>query len=402
MNRLYSVPIVLTGLLLGFSAASVGAAATLTEALDRAWERAVPARLTEAQRATAEASRTVADSLFPDAPSIGIAQRDDRFNRHRGVRERELELALPLWLPGQREARRMLAEREETDSDAAAVAARLALAGELRTAVWALTGARAEMEIARERVQLAERLEAEAARREAAGDLSRTDLLLAQEELLAAQAARAEMGSRERQALARYRLLTGSDVLPVRIEEEIRAPAGLPHPRLRLAEASAERARAEMQLARASRRDAPELAIGWQQSREDFAARENNSVRFGIRIPFATEVRNAPRIAAANGSLIRAEAEYRQALAELEMEQREATAQLDNAQLAMDAAAQRATLAGERLRHLERAFGLGELSLGELVRVRSGANEARLEATRTRLAHAAARARLNQAQGILP
>jgi hypothetical protein len=157
-----------------------------------------------------------------------------------------------------------------------------------------------------------------------------------------------------------------------------------------------------MQFARESRRDAPELAIGWQQSRDDFAADVNHSLRFGIRIPFATEARNAPRIAAANSSLIRAEAEARQILAELEAEQREAAAQLENSRLSMDAAEQRAALAGERQRHLDRAFSLGELSLGELVRVRSAANEARLEATRTRLAHAAARARVNQAQGILP
>ncbi len=392
----------LIGLLLGFSAPAATAAGTLAEALDHAWKRAVTARVAEARRGEVEASRRVADSLFPESPAIGMAQRDDRFSRNRGLRERELELALPLWLPGQREARRLLAEQEGADSEAALVAARLALAGELRTAVWALTGAQAEMEIARERMLLAEKLEADVARREAAGDLSRTDLLLAKEELLAAQAVQAESHSRQRQALERYRFLTGSDVLPVHIDEEIRAAGKQDHPRQRLAEASVERARAEMQFVRASRRDAPELAIGWQQSREDSAARENNSVRFSIRIPFDTESRNAPRIASANASLIRAEAEVRQTVAALEAEQREAAALLENTRLSMQASELRASLAGERLSHLDRAFNLGELSLNELVRVRSAANESRLDATRTRLAHAAARARFNQAQGILP
>jgi outer membrane protein TolC len=223
--------------------------------------------------------------------------------------------------------------------------------------------------------------------------LARTDLLLAREEMLAAKAALAESNSRERQALERYRFLTGSETLPTRIDEEIVSAAAENHPRRRLAEAAAERARAEMQFARESRRDSPELTIGWQQSREDSAAKDQHSLRFAIRIPFAGEARNAPRIAAANTGIIRAETEYRQVLAELDGEQREAASRLADTQLALQASELRATLAAERLHHLERAFALGELSLSDLVRVRGAANEARLEATRARLAHAAARAR---------
>lgn len=387
--------------LLALSTAS-WSAANLAEALDQAWQRALSARVAEARQTEVEASRAVADSLLAEPPALTIAQRDDRFNRNRGLREHELELALPLWLPGQREARRILAEREGTDSEAALAAARLALAGELRSAVWALTSAQAESAIARQRLALAEQLAADVARREAAGDLARTDLLLAREEMLAAKVALADSSTFERQALERYRFLTGSETLPTRIDEEIASAAAESHPRRRLAEAAAERARAEMRFARESRRDAPELTIGWQQTREDSAAKDQHSLRVGIRIPFATEARNAPRIAAANSGIIRTEAEYRQVLAELEAEQREAATRLENSRLSMQASELRATLAAERLHHLDRAFHFGELSLSELVRVRGAANEARLEATRARLAHAAARARFNQAQGILP
>lgn len=399
MSTQFRTIVMLGGL---FLATPVWSAATLAEALDQAWERAVSARVAEARRSQAEASRSVADGLFPRAPSLGMSQRDDRFNRNRGLRERELELALPLWLPGQREARRLLAEREMADGEAAIAAARLALAGDVRTAVWSLASAQAELAIARERVVLAEQLEADVTKREAVGELARTDLLLAREDLLTAKVALANSRTRERQTLERYRFLTGSDTLPTRIEETVTQATDTRHPRMRLAEAGIERARAEMQFVRESRRDAPELAISWQQSREDVGALASNSIRFGFRIPLATDARNAPRIASVNADLIRAEAEYRQTVGELEADQREAAALLDNSRLAMEAAEQRSALAGERLRHLDRAFSLGELSLIELVRVRGAANEARLEAMRARHTHAAARARFNQAQGILP
>jgi outer membrane protein TolC len=391
---------VLVALALGGLAAPAWATATLRDALDRAWERATQGRVAEARRGEAEASRIVSEAWFPEAPSIGFTEKTDRFNRNRG--ERELELALPLWLPGQRAARQILAERQAADGEAAILAARLAIAGELRTAVWAWGTARAELEMSRERLGTAEKLEADVARREQAGDLARIDLLLAREETLAARSAQAEARSRERQAFERYRFLTGLDALPEQIDETV-APSGPDvHPRRRLAETAFERARAEMDVARASRRDAPELSIGLQQARDDFASANNNTVRIGIRIPFATEARNAPLIATANSALIRAEAEARQVLAELDAEHREALAALESANASAEAAQTRAELAMERLRLQERAFALGELALNEFMRVRAAANEARLDALRATHAKSAARARLNQAKGILP
>jgi outer membrane protein TolC len=198
--------------------------------------------------------------------------------------------------------------------------------------------------------------------------------------------------------------LTGLDELPARIEEPVALAALMPatHPRQRLAEAAAERARAGMQVARESRRDAPELSVGVQQSRDDFASASRNSLRIGLNIPFATEGRNAPRIAAANSALIRAEAASRQVIAELDGGQRKALAALDNAELAAAAAQERSALAAERLQLMQRAFDLGELSLVELMRVRSAANAARLESTQARIALSAAKANMNQAKGILP
>lgn len=388
-------------LLLALPSQSVLAVSGLREALDRAWERAVQARVAESRRGEAEASRVAAESLFPAPPTIGIAQRDDRRQRNQGLRERELELAMPLWLPGQRDARQALAGRETEDGEALLAATRLALAGELRAAVWAHAGAQAEVELLRERLALAVQLESDVSRREAAGDLARTDLLLAREETLAARGALATAQGRERQAWEQYRLLTGLEQVPAVIEESPVAATAV-HPRQALAQAAAERARAEMQLARESRRDAPELSLGWQQSREDFAAADRNSLRIGLRIPFSSVGRNAPRIAAANSGLIRAEAEYRQTEAELVASLRNAEAALDSAAQTDAAAQARTALASERLRHLQRAFDLGELSLAELVRTRSAANEARLDASRARIAHAAARAQMNQAKGILP
>jgi len=135
----------LSVLLLSFISAQTWADTTLREALDKAWERAVQALVAESRNAEADASRVVANSWFADPPSIGLSEKNDRFNSNRGVRERELDLSLPLWLPGQRAARETFASRDAADAEAGLAAARLALAGDLRSAVWNLAAVRAEV-----------------------------------------------------------------------------------------------------------------------------------------------------------------------------------------------------------------------------------------------------------------
>ncbi len=377
------------------------AAGTLREALDRAWERAAQGRIAESRGLMAEARHAEARSWFPEAPSVEISHRDDRLNENLGLREREVDLNLPLWMPGQRNAKKRLAEKETTDSQAAIVEARLALAGKLRDSVWAFAAARSEAELASERLETARRLEADVARRVKAGDLARTDLLMAKEETLAARNVLADARTKERQAHIRYRALTGLETLPDRIEEEA-VKSDQPHPRQVLAEAAAGRARAELAFIRTSGRDAPELSLGWQQSRDAGSQPDNNSLRLGLRFPFATEGRNAPRMAAANAGLIQAEAESRQILDEIEADQREAEALLENAEATHSTAVERVAAATERLRLLQKAFDLGELALSELMRARGNASQAKLEAARARVSLASAKAKINQSRGVLP
>lgn len=375
---------------------------SLHEALDKAWARAVQARVAESRQSEAQASRAVANSLLAEPPSIGVSEKNDRLNDRVGVREREFDLALPLLLPGQRAVREAFALRDAADANAALPAARLALAGELRTTVWNVAATRADTRIATERLNTARKLEADVLRRQQAGELSRTDLLLSKEETFAAKNALSETQTRERQALARLHLLTGLDNIPDDINESTFLSAPSHHPRLTLAEASMERARADMQMVREDKRNPPELSVGVVQTRDAYTTPAHNTLRVGIRVPFGSEARNAPKLAAANSAWIKAEAELRQTMAEIAAEQSETQAALDNAESVSQTAQTRAALANERLALQEKAFSLGELSLTEFMRVRASVNEVRLELLRAKVALGAARAQLNQAKGILP
>ena len=394
-----------TGFLLVLLATTIGSvqAETLRDVFEKAWANSPQGKTVVAKREEATASRTVAESLFPGTPKIGLAQRTDRWNDDLGNEESEIGVSVPLWLPGQKSARLAVAEADGDENQRSIAATRLAVAGELRAALWSLYLAQSEAAVAGERVEAAVKLETDVARRVKVGEIARSDLLLVKQETSSARAAAAEAKSRVLRNTQRYRVLTGSDRLPDNPQEPVMVAATDDlHPRLAAGQAIAERARAGMKLAQESRRDAPSIGVQYRRERDASGAIPRDSVGFAITIPFAGEVRNAPLIASANTALIQADAQYQRLLAEVDAEVKEAEAQLESTRIGAELAFDREQAAAERLTLMRRAFELGETSLVELLRAQTQATEACIELGRSRARLSAAQANLNQARGITP
>ncbi|MBL8406848.1 MAG: TolC family protein [Candidatus Accumulibacter sp.] len=378
-------------------------AETLREVFEKAWANSPSGRTAEAKREEVAASRSVAESWFPAAPKIDAFHRTDRWNSDLGNQESEIGVSVPLWLPGQQAARRSLAEAEGGENEGDIQATRLAVAGELRRALWTLIMARSEAEVAAERLQTALALEADVGRRLKVGEIARSDLLLARQETASARTAAADAQLGVVRSLQRYRVLTGSERLPDDPQEPVVVADKRPvDPRVAAGQAIIERARAALKLAQESRREAPSVGVLYRRDRDVSGATPRDSIGFAISIPLAVDVRNAPLLASANTALIEAEARYRRLLAEVEAEVREAEAQLESAGLGTTLAVEREQAAAERLALMRRSFELGETSLAELLRAHSQTTEARIEGARSRSRLSAAQANLNQAWGITP
>jgi len=244
---------------------------TLAAALDAAWQRAVAARESEGQRRRAEAEQMAAGSLWAAPPALELSHRDDRWQSKAGRRETEVGVAVPLWLPGQRAARGAAAQSAVAQADAAALVARLRLAGELREAAWAVVALQAESAQTDALTSALGLLADDVERRVRAGDLARADALAAQAEHLAARAQQAETLQRLQAGRTRWTLLTGSTAAPA-LDASMAADAtgespASSHPELQLARQTSEHARKRLDLVRQSRRDAPELTLGVRQDR---------------------------------------------------------------------------------------------------------------------------------------
>lgn len=382
---------------------TVHAEDTMRDAVERAWARQPDARAQPARSEEFAARREAAEALFPEPPSLSLGNRNDRLNRNDGVSEWEMEIALPLWLPGQRARQTFIANAERDQYDSGITAAKLKIAGEVREAYWQVRLTENELALAQRKAADAAALAADVARRVKAGDLARVDLNQAQAAERLARAALIEAEIKAFKARQAFGVLTGIAALPAMEENTAPAKAELDdHPLLAPLQRAGVTAQAKLNEAARSLRNNPEIELGTRRERNAFDDPYANSIEVRFRLPFGTDARNKPRIAAANAELIEAQAAYGVERAKVAAEIEAARRELEQARIVAQLAEARFALATDTLQLLAKAFTLGELDLVSRLRAENERFESELNFTRAKLEGARAVSRLNQALGVLP
>lgn len=378
-------------------------AASLRAALDQAWEKSPQAQTLEAKRAESNAQGVAANSLLAGAPAVILGHRSDQLNNNAGVREWEAGMALPIWLPGQRDARQHQAKAGRVSLEANIRALRLRLAGELREAIWQVRQVEAQTQLDEARALTAKKLAEDVAKRVRAGELANTDLNLAQNEWRTAQAAVLQNRNRLLQAQQAYATLTGTTALPDDSAESAQSkPLSDDHPLMEEARLAIEVAQAQVRVANQSRRDNPELELSTRRARGSLNDPYTSTAAISLRLPLATDARNLPLTSAAQTVLTSTQSEYSRTRLTLEYNRQQADQALQAADQLLDLARQRRGAARENLELIQKSFDLGESDLFTLLRARAAAFEAEQAYNQQEIAQALSRARLNQAQGVLP
>ncbi len=397
---MYRTIAVAIGLMLTLSAH----AQRLADALEQAWTRHPLAVASAAREAEAQARSEVAASLTPGPASVSLSGLNDQFSANRGKQEWELEMAVPLWLPGQRVARQAEASSAQIEVSARRHALRWQIAGELRDVWWTLAAARNARALAERRLQTARDLASDVLRRYKVGELARFDANLAQNEELAAQADLADAQTVLLQAELSYRGLTG-DAAPAELAAETQIATREVtdgHPLLAAAAASAQLARARLKVAEETRRDSPILALRVVSGRADYAQAYANTVGIKLTLPFSAGERVRQDNAASRAELAQADAELALAQSKLALDIERARREFDSAQRQLTFASQRQALSADNLALAEKSFSLGESDLPGLLRVRAAAFDAQAFLSRQQVGVAASRSRINQILGVLP
>ena len=385
-----------------FAALPAFPAETLREAVERAWLRQPAAQSQRARTEEIDARRAAARAAFPEPPSLRVGNRNDRLNRNQGSDEWEAELALPVWLPGERVRQAAVVDAEQDQYGVALAAAKLRIAGEVREAYWEARLAENDVALARRKVEETAALASDVERRFKAGDLARIDSNQARGVEAGARAALTEARVRSYKALRSFERLTGMAALPSGAEKAEAGAAVDIHPQLVSLQRAVATAQAKLAQAQHKKRDNPELELGMRRERGAFDERYQNALMVRFKLPFATDARNRPRVTAASAELVEAEAAYGLERARLAAEIDAARREAEEARTVERLVESRLRLAEETRRLQARAFALGELDLVSRLRVEAERFEAELAYSRAQLEATRAVARLNQALGVLP
>lgn len=378
---------------------------------DQAWQRQPEAEALPLRRQAAQAERDAARAWTPEPAALELETKTDRIGSRQGAREYTAGVALPLWLPGERQRRAAVGDAELQAVDSGALAARLQLAGRVREAWWQWQRGCGELALAQDQLASAQMLESDVARRLAAGDMARSDHYQAQAGVAQAQAAVAQAQGGCTAARAALAVLGGGHELPPADQALSAEPApaldqALPvppeHPALAEGERQAALARRQAELVAVQTRANPELTLATSRERGQAGEGYQQSVTVGLRLPLGAGVRAQAREAAALAQALAADTRVQRERERLGSEIGAAQAQAAAASAQQQAMARNAELARATRGFVAKAFALGEADWPARLRVEQDAMLAERQWQRARVDAAAAVSALRQALGLLP
>jgi outer membrane protein TolC len=338
------------------------------------------------------------------APALYFSYLSDSPLDDFGQLEYEGGVELPLWRGGQRNAVQALAQSNAAASSAAAAALRLEVAGLLRGALWDTEAAANELAAARDTVGVAEELLHVVETRNARGDLSRADVLLARAAVLERRQAVVAAAARLVDAERAYRSLTRLDRRPAQFAEERSAQEelGPTHPLLVLADAEVARAEGQIDLVARDRRGNIAVTIGPRREYAPFNDVPTDSVALGVKVPVGGDHHGATARATAARAAASAVAERDLLLRRLDLDLHEAEHTLTVLEESTSLAAERRELAGQQARMAQTAFAQGEVELRELLRIQESEQAAIRDVQRLAIERQRTIAALHQALGETP
>ncbi len=349
------------------------------------------------------ARNSVANATLPKAPSITIGHQNDALASGRGESDWQAELELPVWLPNQRSNRTKVADATQSNLEVSRQSLKLQVAGLVREAIWDVTLNNNSFALASAKLELSQNLQRDVEKSFKAGELAKTDFLLAQQETLRVEREKLHAEAEVMHARHRYYLLTGLKEIPGAIKEKQsnledyrQSPIWLE------AQSKVGLSETERNLAQIESHENLQVSVNIRRMQGAFDNTFNDSVGLKVRIPFGEETHAAPIEAAAELNLGSALSERDSIHFSLKTAMHEAEHNLSISRAELIIASEQFDIAKESIRLAQKAFKLGELDLTSLMRIQAQTAETERAFTSRQIQLQWDIARYNQAVGVLP
>jgi outer membrane protein TolC len=279
----------------------------------------------------------------------------------------------------------------------------LQVAGQLREALWDIAMNDDLLALAVNQLKLTNQLQIDVEKRHQAGEMAKTDVMLAQQETLRAEKEKLRAEAEVMHARHRYYLLTGLRELPVSFEEKQSLLENYDQSPIWLeAQSKVGLAESERELAQVESRENLQVSLNMRSIKGGFDNLPNESVGVRLRIPFGGEARAAPLKAAAEVGFGNALSEQEALKLALEAAMHEAEHNLSVSRAELKLASRQYDIAKESARLAQKSFQFGESDLVSLLRVQAQAFEAERAFATRNIQVQWDIARYNQTVGVLP
>lgn len=349
------------------------------------------------------ARRTMANSLLPQSPAIGVSHQSDAWLSRRNEREWQAQLQIPIWLPGQRQARSQVADLAEESLGLDRAGLQQLAAELLRNRVWEVALRRNEVDVYQQRLDTLRSIAEDVKKRFRAGEVARIEVMQSEQEVLLAERQALTAIAEQMHAQFRYQQLTGLHEIPARLEEPLSPLQDFSTSAFWLAaQARLKLAEGQRDLIMIEHRQNPVLTLNTRTMQGAFDQQFNHSLGVGISIPLSTEVTRAPQLANAEQSIgdTRSQLDTLRRALEMGLHEAEHTLEVSRQELLM--IERQHALSRENAALARKAYRVGELELSQLLRLQLLAFEAERSLQNQQLQVQWNIAKYNQAVGVLP
>lgn len=379
---------------------SASAQLTLNDVVDSALIRSPDYAVANAHADVANAYQARSQRWLPEVPSLSLAYETDQHDADAGFRESQIGLTLPVWKRRQQDAFEKLAHRSGEFAKRFPDAARLGVSAQVRNSLWALKETEEDVNLARDALDVAQRLEMKVKRQVELGNVPRTDLIAARRERLAQQTQLLEAQASWQGQQKHYQHLTGLTEFPAEISESTQLASSAEHPALAISRLMLEQAEAELEVCRRSGNGQPELTVAGRKERADRFSDSEQYLSMELSVPFGGQGYNTVALAEARQKVATLRSDHRRLEISLEAALEEAQILHESLQQQLDMSSELLSLAEQKYALDQRAYGAGVMSLLELLRSQKTLLDSKRDHQRLQIQIGRTQADINQLSGV--
>ncbi|MFO1417814.1 MAG: TolC family protein [Methylotetracoccus sp.] len=324
----------------------------------------------------AKALQTRSTSWIAGFPMIYLQWIDDTILSGDGLLEIQTGYQIPVWMWGQKDAGQKVADEASRSVLAFSVAVKHEVAGLVRDALWNIKLAENRYELARQVYEVSTKLVATVARRVELGDLSRSDLLMAESDSLEKKTL---VGQAELELIKSYQVYTNVTRLQQVPRDFGETQSNIKdiaenHPSLAALNTMIERAQAQVEWTRRSKQgNQPSILLGTNHARTFRGEALNSGTNIVLQIPVGGDDWNSPAVAEANVALNQKIVEREMLMRELNKALAATRRSIETNRSLLEIAERRREIAETQIRMNQLAFESGEIELINFLKIQSTA-----------------------------